>query len=156
MMRYRYNTLDWKLIIAVIVIVAIVLVMMVNQSSLIEFSGPKEISMDILPNETVIFNATIKSQPGATPYSNYTWEADGRNIFVVEEISKNFDGYQSRFPLESGETRKLKFRLTLVGEDPPEGRYFIDFSLRGPVKGRTRRISNTYRLWVVLESKEES
>jgi hypothetical protein len=155
MMRYRYNTLDWKLIIAVVVIVAIVIVLMVNRSSLIEFEGPKELTMVIKPNETVTFNSTIKSQPGANPYSNYTWEADGRNIFVVEEISKNFNGTQSRFPLESGETRKLRFRLTLVGEEPPEGRYFIDFTLRGPMNGRVRRISNTYRLWVVLESEED-
>jgi hypothetical protein len=155
MMRYRYNALDWKLIIAVIVIVAIVLVLMVNRSSLVEFAGPKEISMNITPNATLTFNATIKSQPGASPYSNYSWEADGRNIFVVEETSKNFDGTQSRFPLESGETRKLKFRLTLIGSDPPEGRYFIDFALKGTVSGRTRRISNTYRLWVVMVSEEE-
>ena len=152
MMRYRYSTLDWKLIVAVIVIIAIVLIMMVNQSSLVEFSGPRELIMAIEPNSTQLFNATIKSQPGATSYENYSWLADGRNIFVIEEISKNFNGTQSRFPLESGETRRLRFRITLVGEDPPEGRYFIDFSLEAPVKGHLRRISNTYRLWVELEN----
>jgi hypothetical protein len=151
MMRYRYNTLDWKLVAAVIVIIAIVLVLMVNQSSLVEFSGPKELTMPIEPNGTLVFNATIKSQAGANSYPNYSWLADGRNIFRIEEISKNFNGSQARFPLESGETRRLRFRVTLIGDDPPEGRYFIDFSLEAPVKGRVRRISNTYRLWIELE-----
>ena len=151
MMRYRYNTLDWKLIVAVIVIIAIVLILMVNQSSLVDFSGPKELTMPIEANETIVFNATIKSQPGADSYGNYSWQADGRNIFRVEEISKNFNGTKARFPLESGETRRLRFRVTLIGEDPPEGRYFIDFSLEAPVKERVRRISNTYRLWIELE-----
>jgi hypothetical protein len=152
MMRYRYSSFDWKLIVAFVVIVAIVLAIMLNRSSLVEFSGPKELKMNISANQTLVFNATIKSQPGAKPYTEYSWEADGRGIFTVEEISKNFNGTEARFPLESGETRRLRYRLTLVGEEPPEGRYFINFALRAPANGHTRRISNTYKLWVILEN----
>ena len=151
MMRYRYGGLDWKLLVAVVVVVVIVFALMVNRSSLVEFSGPRELQMVIRPNETITFNATIKSQAGAKPYTNYSWEADGREIFTVEEISKNFNGTKARFPLESGETRKLQFRLTLVGQEPPEGRYFIDFSLKTPSNGE-KKISNTYRLWIELEN----
>jgi len=152
MMRYRYHTMDWKLIISIIVVVVVVLALMWNRSSLIEFSGPKEITMLIRPNESRVFNATIKSFPGAASYSNYSWHADGRNIFRIEEISENFRGNVSRFPLESGEVRRLRFNITLVRESPPEGRYFIDFYLDASVKGRLKRISNTYRLWVELKS----
>ncbi len=155
MMRYRYSTLDWKLIVAVIVIVAIVLILMWNRTSLVEFSGPKELTMVIRPNETILFNATIKSQPGASSYKNYSWEADGKNIFVVEEISHNFNGTNSRFPLDSGETRRLRFKLTLVADDPSGGRYFINFLLKAPVNGQVKRISRTYRLWIDLRVEDE-
>jgi hypothetical protein len=150
-MRYRYRSIDWKLILAVIIVVAIVIALILTRSALVEISGPKELDMKIVVNETRLLNATIQSQPGAKSYSNYSWHADTRDIFTVEETSGNFDGHQARFPLESGETRKLSFRVTLVRENPPEGRYFIDFYLESEVEGEMKRISNRYRLWIELQ-----
>jgi hypothetical protein len=152
MMRYRYRTFDWKLILAVILVVAIVVALMINRSAFVRLAGPKELTVVIDTNQSVTFNATITSQAGAAAYANYSWSADGRGIFEVKELSDNFDGRYSRFPLESGETRKLRFQLILVGEEPPEGRYFVDFHLESIVNGKIKRISNVYRLWVELES----
>lgn len=150
MMRYRYNIWDWKLILGVIVVVAVVLALMLNRTALIELSGPKELTMVIKPNESRTFNATIKSQPVASSYTNYSWHYNGGETFHVEEISDNFDGKYSRVPLRSGEMRKLQFEITLTGKNLPEGKYYIDFCLEALVDGKTKRISNTYRLWVEL------
>ncbi len=150
MMRYRYQSAYWKLVFAVIVIVAMVLALMVSRPSLVELSGPKEITMTIRPNETVSLNATIRSPAGASSYTNYSWYADGRGIFKIEETSDNFVNNVSRFPLDGGETRRLTFVLTLVAQNPPEGRYFVKFQLNGQSRGRIQRISNVYRLWVDL------
>ncbi len=150
MMRYRYHSLDWRLIIGLIVVVAVVLLLLFARSAMVEIYGPKEISMTIKPNQTMLFNATIKSQPGARSYSNYSWYADGRNIFRIEEVSNNFRGRFSRFPLEAGETRILQFKITLIADNPPEGRYFVDFYLEAPSRGGMRQISNRYRLWIEL------
>lgn len=150
MMRYKYRSIDWKLILAVVVVVIIVLALMLSRSALVEFTGPKSLTMDSEVNETQVFNATIRCQPGSKAYQNYSWTADGRDIFRIREISKNFQGRYSRFPLESGESRRLKFEVTLIREDPPEGRYFIDFHLEAEVEGQVKRISNKYRLWIEL------
>ena len=152
MMRYRYRAAYWKLIFAVIVIVAIVLALMVSRPSMVELSGPKEITMVIRPNEVISFNATIRSPAGTSSYRNYTWYADGSDIFKVEETSDNFVGDASRFPLDGGETRELTFQVTLVAQDPPEGRYFLKFNLNAESNGKTKRISNIYRLWVDLRT----
>ncbi len=151
MMRYRYHTFDWKLIVGIVVVIAVVLLLLLNRTTEIRLSGPSQVAIKIKAQEQLVFNATIRSQPGSRSYSNYSWHADGRGIFEIEELSENFVGRYSRFPLESGETRKLRFRVTLIGENPPEGRYFIDFHLEAEEKGKAARISNVYRLWVELE-----
>ncbi len=150
MMRYRYHSLDWRLITGLIVVIVVVLLLLFARSSMVEIHGPKEVKMPIKANESILFNATIKSQPGARSYSNYSWYGDGRNIFRIEEVSNNFQGRFSRFPLDPGETRILQFKITLIAENPPEGRYHVDFHLEAPSGGKMRQISNTYRLWIEL------